>query len=108
MLTTLAGVRFEARSNLLLVFAQERARPWRALPFRLLNFDAAAQQRWGLRRLSIQPLVDGRCAVVAHSSHTFAADHLDVYGSRSALARLLQVPVEASRQDAVIRSLLEA
>ena len=108
VLTTLAGVRFEARSNLLLVFAQEQVRPWLALPFRLLNFDAAAQQRWGLRRLSIQPQADGRCAVVAHSSHTFAADHLDVYGARSAMARLLQVPVEASREDAVIRSLLEA
>ncbi|QVL53843.1 MAG: NAD(P)-binding protein [Cyanobium sp. M30B3] len=108
VLTTLAGVRFEARTNLLLVFPREPARAWRALPFRLVNFDAAAQQRWGLRRLSIQPLADGRCAVVAHSSHAFAADHLDVYGSRSAMARLLQLPVEVSREDSVIRSLTEA
>jgi predicted NAD/FAD-dependent oxidoreductase len=108
VLTTLAGVRFEARSNLLLVFAQEQARAWRALPFRLVNFDAAAQQRWGLRRLSIQPLADGRCAVVAHSSNAFAADHLDVYGSRSAIARLLEVPGEAGREDTVIRLLAES
>jgi renalase len=108
VLTTLAGLRFEARSNLLLLFEKKAARAWRALPFLLVNFDAAAQQRWGLRRLSIQPLADGRCAVVAHSTHTFAADHLDVVGSRSAIARLLPVPVEASREDAVIRALGEA
>jgi predicted NAD/FAD-dependent oxidoreductase len=108
VLTTLAGVRYEARSNLLLVFEEQPARAWRALPFRLVNLDAAAQQRWGLRRLSIQPMTGGRCAVVAHSSHAFAADHLDVYGSRSAMAKLLQVPVEASREDTVISSLTEA
>jgi len=105
VLTTLAGLRYEARSNLLLLFEEQAALAWRALPFRLVNFDAAAQQRWGLRRLSIQPLADGRCAVVAHSSHAFAADHLDVVGSRSAMAKLLQVPVETSREDTVIRSL---
>jgi predicted NAD/FAD-dependent oxidoreductase len=108
VLTTLAGLRFEARSNLLLLFGKKAAQAWRALPFLLVNFDAAAQQRWGLRRLSIQPLADGRCAVVAHSTHTFAADHLDVVGSRSAIAKLLPVPVETSREDAVIRMLGEA
>ncbi|MCU0529329.1 MAG: NAD(P)-binding protein [Cyanobium sp. Prado107] len=107
-LTTIAGIRFEARSNLLLVFAGEAAVPWRALPFRLVNFDAAAQQRWGLRRISIQPLEDGRCAVVAHSSHAFAADHLDVYGAGSAVARQLQLPVEEGREEEVITSLGDA
>ena len=107
-LTTLAGIRFEARSNLLLVFAGEAARAWRALPFALVNFDAAAQQRWGLRRLRIQPLADGRCAVVAHSSDAFAADHLDVVGSRSAVARLLQLPQEPGREQTVIQALGEA
>jgi predicted NAD/FAD-dependent oxidoreductase len=108
VLTTLAGLRLEARSNLLLLFAGEAAQTWRALPFQLVNFDAAAQQRWGLRRLSIQPLADGRCAVVAHSSHAFAADHLDVVGSRSAIAKLLQLPVESGREDAVVQALSEA
>jgi renalase len=108
VLTTLAGLRFEARSNLLLVFDGDGARVWRALPFSLVNFDAAAQQRWGLRRIRIQPLADGRCAVVAHSSHAFAADHLDVVGSRSAIAQLLPVPVEEMREERVIQALSEA
>jgi renalase len=108
VLTTLAGLRLEARSNLLLLFVGSAAQAWRALPFRLVNFDAAAQQRWGLRRLSIQPLPDGRCAVVAHSSHAFAADHLDVVGSRSAMARMLQLPLDSGREDTVVRELCEA
>jgi hypothetical protein len=107
-LTTIAGIRFEARTNLLLVFAGEAAAPWRALPFRLVNFDAAAQQRWGLRRISIQPLDDGRCAVVAHSSHAFAADHLDVVGAGSAVARQLQLPVDQGRESTVIEALSDA
>lgn len=108
VITTLAGLRLEARSNLLLLFSGDAAQAWRALPFRLVNFDAAAQQRWGLRRLSIQPLADGRCAVVAHSSHAFAADHLDVFGSRSAMAKLLQLPVDSGREHTVIQALSEA
>ena len=108
VLLTLAGIRFEARSNLLLVLTGQAATAWRALPFRLVNFDAAAQQRWGLHRLSIQPLDDGRCAVVAHSSDAFAADHLDVYGARSAVARLLQLPADAGREQSVIQSLADA
>ncbi len=107
-LTTLAGIHFEARTNLLLVFRGEAAAAWRALPFTLVSFDAAAQQRWGLRRVSIQPLADGRCAVVAHSTDTFAADHLDVVGSGSAAARLLQPQLEAGREEVVIAALSQA
>jgi predicted NAD/FAD-dependent oxidoreductase len=111
VLTTLAGMRFEARSNLMLMFAGEAALPWRSLPFQLINFDAAAQQRWGLRRVSVQPMADGRCAVVAHSSNAFAADHLDVYGSASSVARLLDLPPDQGREDTVVlalgRALLE-
>ncbi|MFQ6539207.1 MULTISPECIES: NAD(P)-binding protein [Aphanothece] len=107
-LTTIAGIRWEARSNLLLVFDAERAIPWRSLPFALVNFDAAAQQRWGLRRISIQPLPDGRCVVVAHSSDSFAADHLDVYGSRSAAARMLALPPDEGREETVIEALSQA
>ncbi|SBO41873.1 hypothetical protein [Cyanobium sp. NIES-981] len=107
-LTTIAGIRAEARSNLLLIVPEEDASPWRALPFTLVNFDAAAQQCWGLRRISIQPLADGRCTVVAHSSDAFAADHLDVYGSRSAVARLLALPPEAGREEQVIEALSQA
>jgi hypothetical protein len=107
-LTTIAGIHFEARTNLLLVFRGEAAAAWRALPFNLVSFDAAAQQRWGLRRISIQPLEDGRCAVVAHSTHTFAADHLDVVGSGSAVARQLRLPQDQGREEAVITALSEA
>lgn len=107
-LTTIAGIRAEARSNLLLLFDPEDALPWSSLPFSLVNFDPAAQQCWGLRRISIQPLPDGRCAVVAHSSDAFAADHLDVYGSRSAVARLLALPADAGREEDVIQALARA
>ncbi|EDY39505.1 conserved hypothetical protein [Cyanobium sp. PCC 7001] len=107
-LTTIAGIRAEARSNLLLIVPEDDALLWRALPFTLVNFDAAAQQCWGLRRISIQPLADGRCAVVAHSSDAFAADHLDVYGSRSAVARLLALPPDSGREEEVIEALSQA
>lgn len=105
VLTTIAGIRFEARSNLLLLVPAIQAAPWRALPFDLLQFDGAAQQRWGLHRVVIQPLADGRCAVVAHSSATFAADHLQLYGERSAAARLLGLAPDQQRQEAVIAAL---
>ena len=104
-LTTLAGIRSEARSSLLAVLDSESARPWLALPFELLSFDASAQQRWGLERVSIQRLKAGRCAVVAHSSDTFAADHLDVYGSRSAVAQMLGLPAASGREETVIAAL---
>ena len=107
-LTTIAGIRSEARSNLLVVLAPPAAQAWLALPFQLLSFDAAAQQRWGLRRVSVQPLSDGRCAVVAHSTGAFAADHLDVYGSRSAIAQILELPAETGREDQVIQALTTA
>ena len=107
-LTTIAGIRSEARSNGLFVLPVAWAEPWLALPFRLLHFDAAAQQRWGLRRISIQPLVDGRCVVVAHSSNAFAADHLDVYGTHSAVAKILQLPPDEGKQDTVIAALQQA
>lgn len=101
-LTTIAGIRSEARSNLLAVLDPAAARDWLALPFQLLGFDAAAQQRWGLRRVSVQALRDGRCAVVAHSTHAFANDHLEVIGSRSALAQLLDLPPDPGREERVI------
>ncbi len=107
-LTVIAGIRSEARSNLLVVLDAQAARPWRELPFSLLHFDAAAQQRWGLQRITIQPQEDGRCAVVAHSTHTFAADHLDVYGTHSAVARMLQLPPDEGREDTVIAALTTA
>ena len=107
-LTLIAGLRTEARSNLLVVLDAEAAGPWRALPFDLLHLDAAAQQRWGLQRITVQPLADGRCAVVAHSTQAFAADHLDVYGTHSAVARMLQLPPDEGREDTVVAALTTA
>ncbi|MEX0588275.1 MAG: NAD(P)-binding protein [Cyanobium sp.] len=107
-LTVIAGIRSEARSNLLVVLEPAVDGPWRNPPFSLLHLDAAAQQRWGLRRITIQPLADGRCAVVAHSTQAFAADHLDVYGSHSAVARMLQLPPDGGREDTVIDALTAA
>jgi predicted NAD/FAD-dependent oxidoreductase len=65
-LAAIARMAMEARTNLMLTIDAAAAPPWLALPFRLLGLDGPAQRRWGLRRLSIQPLADGRCAVVAH------------------------------------------
>jgi predicted NAD/FAD-dependent oxidoreductase len=106
-LASIASLRFQPRSNLLLVAAGEQADLWRALPFRLLSFDAVAQQRWGLSRLSLQDLEDGRMAMVAHSTAVFAAEHLSVYGSGSAMARVLGTPPRQEEEQAVIEALLE-
>ncbi|WP_323356388.1 NAD(P)-binding protein [Cyanobium gracile] len=66
-LAALASMGMQSRTNLMLTIEPTAATRWLALPFRLLGFDGPAQQRWGLRRLAIQPLADGRCGVVAHS-----------------------------------------
>ena len=108
VLAALASLRSEARSNLLLVAEGADAEVWRRCPFRLLRFDAAAEQRWRLSRLSIQPLADGRVAVVAHSSAVFAAEHLSVYGSRSSIARQLGQLPRQEEETAVIAALTEA
>ncbi len=101
-LAAIASIRAEARSNLMMVVPTSDAAPWLALPFRLLSFDTAAQQRWGLRRVAIQPLEDGRCAVVAHSTGTFAGEHLNVYGSRSSIAKHLGSAPTQQREAEVI------
>jgi len=108
VLAALASLRSEARSNLLLVAEGADAEVWRRCPFRLLRFDASAEQRWRLSRLSIQPLADGRVAVVAHSSAVFAAEHLSVYGSRSSIARQLGQLPRQEEEAAVIAALSEA
>lgn len=108
VLAALASLRSEPRSNLLLVAEGSDAEVWRRCPFRLLRFDAAAEQRWRLSRLSIQPLADGRVAVVAHSSAVFAAEHLSVYGSRSSIARQLGLLPRQEEEMAVIEALSEA
>jgi hypothetical protein len=46
--------------------------------------------------------------VVAHSSNAFAADHLDVYGTHSAIAQILQLPPDEGKEDTVIAALQQA
>ena len=79
-LEAIAALDMEARGNLLLTIEAAAASSWRALPFRLLGCDRAAQRRWGVRRVAIQPLADGRCAVVVHSSAALAQAWFDRYG----------------------------
>jgi predicted NAD/FAD-dependent oxidoreductase len=82
--------RWRARLNLLLLSGAERAGLWRELPFRLLACGPEAQERWGLRRLVVQPLMDGRCALVAHSSETFAERRLSLLGTSAGEAAARQ------------------
>lgn len=107
-LAAIAALRFEARSSLLMRLSPDQAAAWLALPFRLLVFEALAQQRWGLWRVCIQPQQDGSCAVVAHSNSTFAAEHIGIYGSRSAMARQLGLTATAEEEQGVIRALVAA
>ena len=104
-LASIAALRFEARSSLLLRLTPDHAADWLALPFRLLAFEPSAQQRWGLWRVCIQPQQDGSCAVVAHSNAIFAAEHIGIYGSRSAMARQLGLTATAEQEQTVIEAL---
>lgn len=106
-LAAIAALRFEARSTLLLRCSAEDAVSWADVPFRLLAFDPSAQQRWGLWRLSHHPLPAGEWAVVVHSSATFAAEHLSVYGARSAMARQLDLPPRPEEEQQVMQALAD-
>lgn len=107
-LAAIAALRFEARSSLLLRLPAQESGRWKDLPFRLLAFDASAQQRWGLWRVSIQSLPDGSIAVVAHSSATFAGEHLQIYGSGSAMARQLGLAPQPEQEQHVMGALSQA
>ena len=112
-LQAIAALESEGRSNLLLEIPAAVAQPWLDLPFRLLSFSAAAQRRWGLERLSIQPLAAsrmaaGRVVVVAHSTAAVAARHLGVHGSRSSAGRLLPAKADPAAETRLITSLSEA
>ena len=104
----LAAIESTASSNLLLNLPPALSETWRRQPWRLLQVAPAAQQRWGLRRVSLQEQTAGRCAVVAESSPGFAARHRAVYGSRSAAAQLLGAAPEANAEAAVIEALDQA
>lgn len=108
----LAAMPSQASSNLLLSLPADQAGAWRPQPWRLLQFNAAAQERWGIRRVSLQAMAAERWGVVVESSAAFAADHLSVYGSRSSAAQLLgatpKAQAEADVMDALDRALQQA
>ena len=104
----LATIDSAASSNLLLTLPAEQAAAWLALPWRLLQLSPTAQARWGLRRVSLQPLADGRCAVVAESSPAFAEAHRHVYGSRSSAAQLLGAAPDPAQEAATLEALQRA
>jgi hypothetical protein len=106
-LAVIGAIEHEASSNLLLVVPAGASAPWQALPFRLLSLEAEMQARWDLRRLVIQPLADGRCAVVAHGSAAFSQKHRQVFGAGSAAARL-GAPTDPLAEATVIAALIEA
>ncbi len=97
-----------ASSHLLLLLPADLAGTWQEQPWRVLQFDPEAQQRWGLRRVSQQRQVDGRVAVVAESNSAFADRHRHVYGSRSSAAQLLGAVPDPGDETAVIEALSQA
>jgi predicted NAD/FAD-dependent oxidoreductase len=111
-LAVLAAIGSQASSNLLLNLpadvAADAAAAWLAQPYRLLQCSPAAQARWGLRRLSIQPLAAGGCGVVAESSSDFAAAVIGVHGSRSAAAQWLGAHADPQAEQAVMEALAGA
>jgi len=104
----LAGMPAQASSNLLLSLPAASAQHWLKQPWRILQCDESAQQRWGLRRISLQALPSGRAAVVVESSPAFALQHQDVYGSRSSAAQLLGAKPPAEAEAAVLDALEQA
>ena len=104
-LAAIGGLSYKARSNLLLVIDPPAAAAWARLPFRLLFLDRAAQSRWGLERISIQPLEDGRCAVVVHSTSRFATAHLGLHGADSAIARMVGEPSDQEAETSLLQEL---
>ena len=92
----------------LVTLPQDSAQAWLALPWDLLQCTPSAQERWGLRRIGVQALANGRCVVVAESSPAFAAAHLDVYGLRSSAAQVLGAKPEPAAEAQVLDALSEA
>jgi predicted NAD/FAD-dependent oxidoreductase len=101
----LAAIPSRASSNLLLSLSEASAAAWRMQPWRLLQFNAAAQERWGIRRVSLQAMAAGHWGLVVESSAAFAARHLQVYGSRSSAAQLLGAAPEPQAEAQVIQTL---
>ena len=104
----LSGIHSQASSHLLLSLGESSAAAWRLQPWRLLQFHPAAQQRWGIRRVSLQAMESGRWGVVVESSRAFAEEHLQVYGSRSSAAQVLGAAPQPQAEAQVIEALDQA
>ena len=104
----LSRINAQASSNLLLSLGESSAAAWRLQPWRLLQFHPAAQQRWGIRRVSLQAMESGRWGVVVESSGAFAEEHLQVYGSRSSAAQVLGAAPQPQAEAQVIEDLDQA
>jgi predicted NAD/FAD-dependent oxidoreductase len=103
--TALAAIDAQASSNLLLSLSETSAAAWRQQPWRLLQFSPNAQERWGIRRVSLQVMAAGRWGVVVESSAGFAERHRQVYGSRSSAAQVLGAAPQPQAEASVIAAL---
>jgi predicted NAD/FAD-dependent oxidoreductase len=92
----------------LISMSESTAAAWRQQPWRLLQFSTAAQERWGIRRVSLQAMAAGRWGVVVESSGSFAERHLKVYGSRSSAARVLGAASDPGAEARLIDTLDQA
>jgi len=104
----LAAIEAMPSLNLLMRLTPEQAQPWLAQPWRLLQLEPRAQQRWPLRRISIQPRPDGSCAVVAESSAALAQSHGAVVGSGSSAATTLAMQQDSEQHEAALQTLHDA
>ncbi|MEB3331681.1 MAG: NAD(P)-binding protein [Synechococcaceae cyanobacterium] len=85
---TIAASGQAPRCCLLLVLPPQAAALWLQLPFRLLTVAAEAAWARGLERLTIQPLADGRCAVVAQGDARLATSQAGEPADRAETALL--------------------
>jgi predicted NAD/FAD-dependent oxidoreductase len=106
--SAMAAIETSASSNLLLSLPPELSKIWQGLPWRLLQFSPEAQQRFGLRRVSVQEQGEGRWAVVAESSAAFADRYRDVLGAGSSAARMRGSAHEPDAERRVIDCLDQA
>ena len=104
----LSKIESQASSNLLLSLGEANAAAWRLQPWRLLQFTQDAQERWGIRRVSLQAMTGGRWGLVAESSGAFAELNLQVYGSRSSAAQVLGAAPQLQAEAQVIEALDQA
>jgi len=68
LLAAVARLRYDPRLALLAVLEGAQAAPWRRLPFAHLELTTAAQRRWGLERILLQPQPGDRLGLVVQAA----------------------------------------